>query len=44
MASFEYMLVGGAALLGFMGIMMLLQRVLISSMTIKTLIYSLPVG
>lgn len=44
MTSFEYMLTGGAALMAFMGIMMLLRRVLVSSMTIKTLLYSLPVG
>ncbi len=44
MASFEYLLTGGGALLAFMGIMMLLKRVLVSSMAIKTLLYSLPVG
>lgn len=44
MVSFDYLLMAGAGLTAFIGLMLLLKRVLVTSMAIKTLIYSLPFG
>ena len=44
MATLDYFLVAGAGLTIFMGLMLLLERVLIASMSIRSLLYSLPFG
>ncbi len=44
MVSFDYLLTAGVALTAFMGLLLLLKRVLVTSMAIKTLIYALPFG
>jgi hypothetical protein len=44
MATLDYLLVAGAGLTIFLGIMLLLERVLIASMALKSLLYALPFG
>ncbi len=42
--SLEYLLTTGVFVVGFIAISTLLMRVLVGSMAIKTLLFSLPVG
>lgn len=42
--SLEYMLVTGAYVVGFLALAAMLMRALIGSMTVKTLLFSMPVG
>ena len=44
MSTLDYFLVAGAGLTIFMALMLLIQRVLVASMMLKTVIYSLPFG
>jgi len=44
MANLDYLLTAGAALTAFMGLMLLLKKVLGASMMLKTLVYSMPFG
>lgn len=44
MSTLDYFLVVGAGLTIFMALMLLLQRVLVASMMLKSVIYSLPFG
>ncbi len=44
MSTMDYLLVVGAGLTIFMALMLLLQRVLVASMMLKSVIYSLPFG
>lgn len=44
MANLDYLLTSGAALTVFMGLMVMLKKVLVASMLLKTLVYSLPFG
>ena len=44
MATLDYLLVAGVGLTAFMGLMLLLKRVLVTSMMLKTVVYSLPFG
>lgn len=42
--SLEYLLTSGVYVVGFLALSALLMRVLIGTMAIKTLLFSLPVG